>query len=210
MATIAELQQQVKDAGEKVKTLKGEKRDKKDPELVAAIASLMDLKKQLEEASRPVETNPFVSTRAELDDIAKVCPNTFKAKEIPKLRCVVEVSKVLKMKGIACISRYLYPGLLIESFDIYGGTAGFYTYGPPGAALKANIIALWRRHFIIEENLLEIESCLGSDDHASRGAEDLWPCRSLQRLHGQGHVSLALSAADVTMMLRTTKRRKII
>ena len=43
------------------------------------------------------------------------------------------------------------------AFDIYGGTAGFYTYGPPGAALKANIIALWRRHFIIEENLLEIE-----------------------------------------------------
>eukprot|EP00288_Rhodomonas_lens_P001897 CAMPEP_0177716196 /NCGR_PEP_ID=MMETSP0484_2-20121128/14389_1 /TAXON_ID=354590 /ORGANISM="Rhodomonas lens, Strain RHODO" /LENGTH=759 /DNA_ID=CAMNT_0019228227 /DNA_START=44 /DNA_END=2323 /DNA_ORIENTATION=+ len=121
MATIAELQQQVKDAGEKVKTLKGEKRDKKDPELVAAIASLMDLKKQLEEASRPVETNPFVSTRAELDDIAK--------------------------------RRFFFR----PAFDIYGGTAGFYTYGPPGAALKANIIALWRRHFIIEENLLEIE-----------------------------------------------------
>ena len=38
-----------------------------------------------------------------------------------------------------------------------GGCAGFYTYGPPGAALKANIIAQWRRHFVIEENLLEIE-----------------------------------------------------
>lgn len=30
-------------------------------------------------------------------------------------------------------------------------------YGPPGAALKANIMALWRRHFIIEESLMEIE-----------------------------------------------------
>jgi glycyl-tRNA synthetase len=40
---------------------------------------------------------------------------------------------------------------------VTGGCAGFYTYGPPGAALKANIIALWRRHFVIEENLLEIE-----------------------------------------------------
>ena len=39
-----------------------------------------------------------------------------------------------------------------------GGCAGFYTYGPPGAALKANIISLWRRHFVIEENLLEIEA----------------------------------------------------
>lgn len=26
-----------------------------------------------------------------------------------------------------------------------------------GASLKANIIAAWKRHFVIEENLLEIE-----------------------------------------------------
>lgn len=85
------------------------------------------------------------------------------------------------------------------AFAIYGGTAGFYTYGPPGwhprpstlnppplarpltpgldtnpktqthlkprtlnpknagAALKANIIAQWKRHFVIEENMMEIE-----------------------------------------------------
>lgn len=44
-----------------------------------------------------------------------------------------------------------------QAFEIYGGTGGFYTYGPPGAAVKQNLIALWRNHFVIEENLLEVD-----------------------------------------------------
>lgn len=43
------------------------------------------------------------------------------------------------------------------AFDIYGGVAGFFTYGPPGCAVKNNIIRQWRQHFVIEENLLEVE-----------------------------------------------------
>lgn len=42
-----------------------------------------------------------------------------------------------------------------NAFEIYGGTAGFFTYGPPGAAVKQNFIELWRRFFVIEENLME-------------------------------------------------------
>ena len=38
-----------------------------------------------------------------------------------------------------------------QAFEIYGGCAGFYTYGPPGAAVKQNLIDLWRKHFVIEE-----------------------------------------------------------
>jgi len=41
--------------------------------------------------------------------------------------------------------------------DIYGGVAGFFTYGPPGCALKTNIIQQWRNHFVIEEQMMEIE-----------------------------------------------------
>ena len=33
----------------------------------------------------------------------------------------------------------------------YKGVAGLYDYGPPGSSLQANIIAEWRKHFIIEE-----------------------------------------------------------
>jgi glycyl-tRNA synthetase len=43
------------------------------------------------------------------------------------------------------------------AFEIYGGVAGLYDYGPPGASLQANIIAEWRRHFIVEENMLELD-----------------------------------------------------
>lgn len=45
----------------------------------------------------------------------------------------------------------------IPSFKIYGSVAGFYDYGPPGCAIKANITAAWRQHFILEENMLEVE-----------------------------------------------------
>jgi glycyl-tRNA synthetase len=44
-----------------------------------------------------------------------------------------------------------------QSFSIYDGVGGLYDYGPVGCAIKANILALWRRHFILEEQMLEIE-----------------------------------------------------
>jgi glycyl-tRNA synthetase len=44
------------------------------------------------------------------------------------------------------------------AFEIYGGVAGLYDYGPPGSALQANILAEWRRHFIVEENMLEVDT----------------------------------------------------
>ena len=44
-----------------------------------------------------------------------------------------------------------------QAFEIYGGVGGFYTYGPPGSAVKQNLIDLWRKHFVIEENLLEVD-----------------------------------------------------
>ncbi|KAL7152681.1 hypothetical protein ABFS83_04G114800 [Erythranthe nasuta] len=45
----------------------------------------------------------------------------------------------------------------IPSFKIYGGVAGLYDYGPPGCAVKANVLAFWRQHFVREENMLEVD-----------------------------------------------------
>lgn len=42
------------------------------------------------------------------------------------------------------------------SFEIYGGVSGLYDYGPPGCALKREVEDLWRRHFILEEDMLEL------------------------------------------------------
>lgn len=43
------------------------------------------------------------------------------------------------------------------SFEIYGGVAGLYDYGPVGCAIKANFISTWRSHFVLEENMLEVD-----------------------------------------------------
>lgn len=44
-----------------------------------------------------------------------------------------------------------------QSFAIYGGVNGLYDFGPMGCAMKANLINEWRRHFILEEQMLEID-----------------------------------------------------
>jgi glycyl-tRNA synthetase len=43
------------------------------------------------------------------------------------------------------------------AFGIYGGIGGLYDYGPPGCALQANLVHLWRSHFILEECMLEVD-----------------------------------------------------
>ncbi|VDK52894.1 unnamed protein product [Anisakis simplex] len=44
-----------------------------------------------------------------------------------------------------------------QSFAIYGGVTGLYDFGPMGCAMKANMIDLWRKHFILEEGMLEVD-----------------------------------------------------
>mmetsp|Transcript_39638 Transcript_39638/g.39220 ORF Transcript_39638/g.39220 Transcript_39638/m.39220 type:complete len:409 (+) Transcript_39638:16-1242(+) len=47
---------------------------------------------------------------------------------------------------------------VVQSFEIYGGVAGLFDFGPLGAALKNNVEQLWRNHFVLEEDMLEV-SC---------------------------------------------------
>jgi glycyl-tRNA synthetase len=46
---------------------------------------------------------------------------------------------------------------IVPSFEIHNGPAGFFDYGPPACALKANILSQWREHFPMEDNMLEME-----------------------------------------------------
>ena len=46
---------------------------------------------------------------------------------------------------------------VVPSFEIHNGPAGLFDYGPPACALKANVLATWRRHFPLEESMLEME-----------------------------------------------------
>lgn len=50
---------------------------------------------------------------------------------------------------------------IAPAFEIYGGVAGLYDYGPPGCTVKSNMLSVWKQHFVVEEGMLEIEaSCL--------------------------------------------------
>ena len=35
-----------------------------------------------------------------------------------------------------------------------------YDYGPPGSSLQANIISEWRKHFVIDEHMLELDTTI--------------------------------------------------
>lgn len=68
------------------------------------------------------------------------------------------------------------------SFEIYGGVSGLYDYGPPGCALQANIIDTWRKHFILEEDMLEVDctvltphEVLKTSGHVDKFAD--WMCK---------------------------------
>ncbi|EMD92546.1 hypothetical protein COCC4DRAFT_162840 [Bipolaris maydis ATCC 48331] len=74
--------------------------------------------------------------------------------------------------------KYFYA----PSFDIYGGVAGLYDYGPPGSALTDNIVDIWREHFVLEEDMLKVEptiltthDVLKTSGHVDKFAD--WMCK---------------------------------
>jgi len=49
-------------------------------------------------------------------------------------------------------------GFFFQANEAYGGVAGFYTYGPQGAALKRNVEESWRDTFVRREGNMEIDA----------------------------------------------------
>lgn len=71
------------------------------------------------------------------------------------------------------------------AFEIYGGVAGLFDFGPPGCAFQNNIVDAWRKHFILEEDMLEVEATmltphdvLKTSGHVDRFSD--WMCRDLK------------------------------
>jgi glycyl-tRNA synthetase len=68
------------------------------------------------------------------------------------------------------------------SFEIYGGVSGLYDYGPPGCAVVNNIVEMWRKHFVLEEDMLEVDctmltphEILKTSGHVEKFAD--WMCK---------------------------------
>ncbi|MCQ2079524.1 MAG: glycine--tRNA ligase, partial [archaeon] len=49
-------------------------------------------------------------------------------------------------------------GFIWPSYEIYGGVAGMYDYGPLGFSLRNNIVDTWRSLFKGREGFVEIDS----------------------------------------------------
>jgi len=65
-----------------------------------------------------------------------------------------------------------------QSFAIYGGVTGQFDFGPMGCAMKSNLLQAWRSHFVLEEQMLEVdctvltpEPILDASGHVARFAD---------------------------------------
>lgn len=73
----------------------------------------------------------------------------------------------------------------VPSFEIYGGVSGLYDFGPPGCALQNNIIDVWRKHFVLQDGMLEVDCAmltphdvLKTSGHVEKFAD--WMCKDLR------------------------------
>lgn len=94
-------------------------------------------------------TRPLTAKRPPVTDEPAGRPrNPFKR---PPLGADVAQDVYEKIFQVAKRRGFLYP-----AYEIYGGIAGFYDYGPLGAALKANMENTWRRFYVTREGCAEI------------------------------------------------------
>ncbi len=75
-------------------------------------------------------------------------------------------------------------GFLWPSYEIYGGAAGFYDYGPLGARLKASLEELWRRHYVAGEGFAELaapaispEAVFKASGHLEKFSDTMVECQ---------------------------------
>ncbi len=95
-----------------------------------------------------------------------------------------EVVELAKRRG------FLYP-----SFEIYGGVAGFWDYGPLGSRLKNNILDLWRDIYVLQEGFEEIDTptigkrkVFEASGHASGFSDFLIRCRDCGEFYRADHL----------------------
>ena len=110
-------------------------------------------------------------------------------------------------------------GFFSPSYEIYGGLAGFYDYGPLGTALKDNILALMKRIYVVENGLLSIDTpvitpheVFESSGHVSEFTDFLTMCKQCgssyrgdHLLEGLVHNPDALGKKELADALKDTE-----
>ncbi len=97
-----------------------------------------------------------------------------------------------KFAGLMRNRGYYWP-----SYEIYGGVAGLYDFGPVGVLVKNKIVSLWRRVFINEQNGLvaEIETpiitpriVLKASGHEDNFTDPVTECKKCGRVYRADHL----------------------
>ncbi len=106
-------------------------------------------------------------------------------------------------------------GILYPSYEIYGGVAGFFDWGPLGTRLKENFIKLWREVYIEGEEFYEIdcpnispESVFQASGHLDEFTDFMTKCSKCGQFFRADHLAEehhknpdALDAAELKSVL---------
>lgn len=90
----------------------------------------------------------------------------------------VHLISIKKMSESTLANVLVRRFFVIPAFEIYGGVAGLYDLGPSATELRNNLLNLWRQHFIVAEDMLEVmctnivpEKVLQASGHVARFAD---------------------------------------
>jgi len=109
-------------------------------------------------------------------------------------------------------------GFVYPSFDIYGGLAGFYDYGPLGLALKKNIENLWWKQFVTDrEDVFGVDTVevtkkevLEASGHVGGFADPMVECQNKNCKNRRHRVDHLLDAEIYNKVLKRLKTPEIV
>lgn len=108
-------------------------------------------------------------------------------------------------------------GYFFPASESYGGTAGFYVFGPQGATLKRNIMDVWRDRFVTREGHMEIdaptvmpEAVFEASGHLDTFDDMIIECPECEESHRADHLVEDATAIEDAEGLPTTKVEELI
>lgn len=124
-------------------------KDKGAPELDVnkAVLELKARKKKLEEKEIELLPKEDLIDRLKLDDLLK-------------RRFFFDQSFSIYGGSSVLFFLTLIFRVKILNLSIFKGVTGLYDFGPMGCAVKTNMLSEWRKHFILEEGMLEVDCAM--------------------------------------------------
>ena len=86
-------------------------------------------------------------------------------------------------------------GIVLPSFELYGGVSGLVDYGPVGATIKRRVMDIWIKHWLSIPNIVEVdsptitpESVLIASGHVGEFNDKMSECRSCGSIFRSDHL----------------------